>query len=217
VSGTARIGGLLAATHGAWTNAPTDYQYVWEREVSGTWTPIGGALHPSYAPTVADVGSRLRVRVVASNADGSVSQASAPTAAVTAAPPAAVPTPTPTPTSSPVAPAVVPTVVPAVVAPAVAHGTLRVTAGRGRGKRLAAVRFRDSYGRVRVSAVRVKLAKGRYTVRLCSVFGCVSRTVKVRRAKKVLLPTLTVAGAPAGARYTLTGRTRRFAARAVGG
>jgi hypothetical protein len=78
------------------------------------------------------------------------------------------------------------------------------------------VRFRDTYARVRVSAVRVRLAKGRYTVRLCSSFGCASRSLQVRRAKKVVLPTLTVAGAPAGARYTLTGRTRRFAARAIG-
>ena len=220
VSGTARVGEVLTATHGAWTNAPTDYQYAWEREVLGSWTPIGGAILASYAPTNADVGSRLRVRVIASNADGSVAEPSEPTAAVAAATPVApVPTPGATPTASPAPttppPAVVPIAEPAATPP-LALGTLRVTAGKGRGKRLAAVRFRDSYGRVRVSAVRVKLARGRYTVRLCSAFGCASRTLKVRRAKKVLLPTLTVTGSPAGARFTLTARTRRFAARAIG-
>jgi len=69
---------------------------------------------------------------------------------------------------------------------------------------------------VRVSAVRVRLRKGRYTVRLCSAFGCTSRSVKLRRTRTVTLPMLTVTGTPAGARYTLTGRSLRFAARATG-
>jgi hypothetical protein len=202
VSGTARLGEVLTASRGTWTNAPTDYQYAWEREVLGGWTAISGATTGSYAPSGADLGSRLRVRVIASNADGSVSQASAATAAVAAAAtppvdPAPTPGPGATPAPTPATPAPPAAAVPAVLTPpAISGGTLRITAGRGRGKRLAAVRFRDSYGRVRVSAVRVRLAKGRYTVRLCSAFGCASRTLKVRRAKKVLLPTLTVAGSP---------------------
>ncbi|MGH2916432.1 MAG: hypothetical protein ACRDMX_15745, partial [Solirubrobacteraceae bacterium] len=51
------------------------------------WTSITGATGTTYQPVVADEGDELHLLVTAVNPDGTVSQASAPTAAVTATPP----------------------------------------------------------------------------------------------------------------------------------
>src|SRR3954452_13907362 len=102
VTGTAQVGTALSTTNGAWLNAPTHFTYQWERETGGTWNAILGAASAFYVVRPDDLGLRLRVQVVASNADGSMVQASDPTAAVVAAAaPTAAPTPTATPTSPP--------------------------------------------------------------------------------------------------------------------
>ena len=84
VTGAAREGETLTATPGAWSGSPTTYAYGWQRSTDGggSWTDIQGATGSSYVLTTGDVGSIVRVGVTASNAGGSASASSAPTAAV---------------------------------------------------------------------------------------------------------------------------------------
>jgi hypothetical protein len=105
ISGEARVGATLTATQGSWTNDPTAFAYQWLRcPASGGASDgsdcavIGGATTQAYVVAAADAGARLRVRVTASNADGSASAASNPTALV--AGPAQAPSSTGEPTIS---------------------------------------------------------------------------------------------------------------------
>ena len=89
ITGTARAGDLLTATHGTWANGPTSYTDTWQRcnNAGSICTPIAGANGLSYRPTALDVGYTLRVSETASNSAGtSAPAASAPTALVQAAP-----------------------------------------------------------------------------------------------------------------------------------
>jgi hypothetical protein len=219
VTGSAVVGQTLMVSNGAWLNAPTAFSYQWQRGSGASWTDIPSAISSFYTVRAADAGLQLRAMVSAENGDGTGAAASDPTAAVTA--PAVVVTPTPSPTASPTAtpvstvtPVRVPTVVPTVLSQT-KRGSLRVTAGKGRGKTLALVTFTNSADGIRAGALRLRLAKGRYELRLCTPFGCAKRAVKVRRTGKVRLPALAVPGAATGAKYTLTGRGRRFIARAA--
>jgi subtilisin len=91
ISGTASTMTTLTATPGTWTGSGNSYATQWLRCTTtalSTCTDISGATSPTYAPAMADAGKVLRVRVVATNADGSAMVRSAPTAAVVApAPP----------------------------------------------------------------------------------------------------------------------------------
>ena len=80
VSGQARAGSLLAATAGAWANAPSSYAYQWELGDGATWVAVPGATRATYGVGDGDAGLRLRVRVIAANADGESAAFSAPTA-----------------------------------------------------------------------------------------------------------------------------------------
>lgn len=82
VSGSARRGATLVASGGAWTNAPTGFRFQWQRLARAGWADIPDATAPAYVVTTADLGRRLRVAVVASNADGSASATSATTSVV---------------------------------------------------------------------------------------------------------------------------------------
>jgi hypothetical protein len=86
ISGNAREGATLRSSQGEWTGSPNAFFYQWLRcqpDASQTCVPIAGATQPEYALTPDDVGSRVRVEVVASNADGaSPAQRSAATAVV---------------------------------------------------------------------------------------------------------------------------------------
>ena len=86
VSGTVRDGSLLTASPGTWTGSPTSYAYQWLRcdTNAGACAAIAGATSSRYTLTTADVNHRLRVEVTASNAGGSGSATSDPTAAVQA-------------------------------------------------------------------------------------------------------------------------------------
>ncbi len=64
VSGGPRLGGVLTATSGSWAPAPVALEYQWLRNGA----TIGGATGVSYAPTIADVGAELSVRVTGSKA-----------------------------------------------------------------------------------------------------------------------------------------------------
>lgn len=86
ISGTAQDGALLTASTGTWTGAPTAYAYQWQRcdSAGGGCGGIAGANSKQYTVSAADVGHRLRVTVTASNAGGSGSATSDPTAVVKA-------------------------------------------------------------------------------------------------------------------------------------
>jgi hypothetical protein len=91
ITGTARVGSTLTATTGQWTNNPTSFAFQWVRcptsggNPLGTDCPaIGGATSQAYRLTTADQGRRMRVRVTATNASGSGTSASNPTAIVAA-------------------------------------------------------------------------------------------------------------------------------------
>ena len=92
ISGSAVVGSTLTATTGSWTGSPTSYGFQWARCPSSggaadasDCAAIGGATTNSYAPGSSDVGKTLRVRVTATNADGSATAASNATAVVSAA------------------------------------------------------------------------------------------------------------------------------------
>jgi hypothetical protein len=85
IAGTPAVGALLQSTPGTWDAAtkPTSFRYAWQRcDAAGTCAAIPGATQPSYAVAAADVGFTLRVVVIAANAVGQTTAASAPTATV---------------------------------------------------------------------------------------------------------------------------------------
>jgi hypothetical protein len=73
ISGSARDGSLLTASHGSWTGSPTSYAYAWQRcdTDGGACAAISGATSKQYTLTSADVSHRLRVAVTATNSTGS--------------------------------------------------------------------------------------------------------------------------------------------------
>lgn len=85
-------GETIDATTGTFVSSGSSaitYAYQWLRcnNFGESCSDIGGATNSSYALTASDVGSRIRVRVTATTADGSASATSAPTIVVTAAGP----------------------------------------------------------------------------------------------------------------------------------
>jgi hypothetical protein len=120
ISGNPVVGSTLTATQGTWSNSPTSFTYDWRRCPSSGGLPdgsdcpsIAGATTTSYVLTTADVGSRLRVRVTATNTDGSATAASNATELVTA----------------PASSAPVNTVLPAITGTAAQGQTLTASAG----------------------------------------------------------------------------------------
>ncbi len=90
VSGTATDGNTLSATSGTWTGtAPITYAYQWLRcdGAGANCVDIASATADDYTLTSADVASRIRVKVTATNDGGSAEASSSPTAVVAAAPP----------------------------------------------------------------------------------------------------------------------------------
>jgi hypothetical protein len=90
ITGTAREDQTLSATPGTWTGSPTSFSYQWYRcDVAlANCRGIAGAAGPFYPVAAADVGSRLIVTVIASNATGdSLEGSSQPTATVVGLPP----------------------------------------------------------------------------------------------------------------------------------
>jgi hypothetical protein len=100
ISGSAEQGRTLTASRGSWTGGGNiSYAFRWVRcgpegglPDGSDCTIIAGATSSKYAVAGADVGLRLRVRVTASNADGSRTAASNATPTVVGPP---VPTSTP--------------------------------------------------------------------------------------------------------------------------
>jgi hypothetical protein len=89
IAGTAKRTLTLTASAGAWTPAGATYAYRWQRDEGegDGFEDITGATAASYVLATADVGATIRVRVTATNVDGSTVAASAPTSTVVAATP----------------------------------------------------------------------------------------------------------------------------------
>ncbi len=88
ITGTATVGATLTASTGAWAGTrPVSYAWQWQRcgEGGTGCAPIPGATGSRYTPVEADAGSVLAVTVTATNAAGSSSVSSTPSATVTAA------------------------------------------------------------------------------------------------------------------------------------
>jgi subtilisin family serine protease len=89
ITGSTVQGQTLSAQPGSWSNNPTTFAYQW-RDCDGSGAnciDISGATSSSYVLTASDVSSTIRVAVTASNAGGSATAVSGPTAVVQ--PPAA--------------------------------------------------------------------------------------------------------------------------------
>jgi hypothetical protein len=94
IDGRAEQGRTLSASRGRWNGtSPISYAFRWVRCGADGGRPDGsdcgliiGATSSRYRIAAADVGSRLRVRVTATNADGAETVASNPTAVVVGPP-----------------------------------------------------------------------------------------------------------------------------------
>lgn len=83
VTGTPRVGEALTAQNGTWSNSPTEFRYRWLRcNAGGNNCDLLAADGRTYRVAQADVGSTMRVRVTAVNADGSTNARSEQTAVV---------------------------------------------------------------------------------------------------------------------------------------
>jgi hypothetical protein len=80
VSGFFNDGELLQTAGGTWSNCPVSLSYQWQRcdQAGSACVDLFGATGQSYRLTPADVGSRVRVRVTATNPDGTASVVSSP-------------------------------------------------------------------------------------------------------------------------------------------
>ena len=84
-SGTPRDGETLTASDGTWTgDEPMTFAYQWQRcDGNGlNCADLAGATGRTYGVQTSDVNNRIRIRVTASNATGSSSATSQPTAVV---------------------------------------------------------------------------------------------------------------------------------------
>jgi len=86
VSGTPKAGLTLTAEPGTWSGSPTSYAYQWLRCIGLSCSALSGETSSTYTLREADIGTTLRVSVVASNGGGnSAAATSAQSGVVTAA------------------------------------------------------------------------------------------------------------------------------------
>ena len=90
ITGTPKVGSVLTATSGEWTNSPSGYAYAWQRcttnNAFASCTPIAGADQAMYTLTASDQAFWIRVLVTATNSGGSAGRYSLPTYQIKAAP-----------------------------------------------------------------------------------------------------------------------------------
>jgi hypothetical protein len=98
IAGDASVGSTLTANPGTWDgSAPLSFQYQWQ-VCDGNGNACGnisGETDKTYKVRSGDQGDTIRVRVIASNNDGSDSAVSGASAKIAAASAAPAPTPTP--------------------------------------------------------------------------------------------------------------------------
>jgi hypothetical protein len=96
ITGTAQRGQTLLSSAGTWLGIGNSYAYQWQHSSDGgvTWTNVGGATTGSYPLGTTDENTKLRVVITATNADGTSSATSAPTATVPSAAPVNTAAPT---------------------------------------------------------------------------------------------------------------------------
>jgi hypothetical protein len=97
LAGGSRVGDTLTSTDGAWSPAAESFAYQWQRRVGGgASTGITGATAKTYTLVAADAGATVRLKVTATNDDGTGVGYSAATAMVVAppAPPNTIAAPT---------------------------------------------------------------------------------------------------------------------------
>ncbi|MBA3401860.1 MAG: hypothetical protein H0U05_07725 [Actinobacteria bacterium] len=83
ITGTPRVGEALTAQNGTWANSPTQYRYRWLRcNANGNSCVLLAADGKTYRVGQEDVGTTMRVRVTAVNADGATNARSEQTAVV---------------------------------------------------------------------------------------------------------------------------------------
>ena len=75
ISGTPQVGQTLTTTNGTWSNSPTSFAYQWLRCNAGgnACVNVANGTARTYTLVGADAGRTIRVRVTATNADGSAS------------------------------------------------------------------------------------------------------------------------------------------------
>jgi fibronectin-binding autotransporter adhesin len=98
ISGTPEVGSALTADRGTWTGNPTPtYAYQWQRcdEGGNGCADIAGAASDTYTPASADEGKKLRIKVTATNSQGSSEALSAAVGPVPLVPGPTPPGPTP--------------------------------------------------------------------------------------------------------------------------
>ena len=97
ISGTVQQGQTLTESHGAWSNSPTSYTYLWQQcDGSGAnCTTITSATAQTYVPVAGDVGHTMKVQETAGNAGGSSTPAASAATSVVV-PPAPVNSAAPT-------------------------------------------------------------------------------------------------------------------------
>src|SRR5437899_7789763 len=102
ISGTPTVGQTLTASNGTWSNSPTSYAYQWLRCNGGgnSCVAVANGTQQTYTLVGADTGHTMRVKVTATNADGSASAQSAKTATVAPVTSSAAPKNTSPPTIS---------------------------------------------------------------------------------------------------------------------
>jgi hypothetical protein len=84
IAGTTTDTGTLTASPGIWSNTPTAYAYRWQscNDTGSNCAAIADASASSYMLQFSDVGNTVRVQVTATNAGGSTTQSSAPSAVI---------------------------------------------------------------------------------------------------------------------------------------
>jgi hypothetical protein len=84
VSGTPIVGDYLTGSPGTWDHEPTAYAFQWQLcdAAGAVCNDVSGAAGTAFPLTPGDVGHRLRIAVVASNAGGMASAVSAPSTPV---------------------------------------------------------------------------------------------------------------------------------------
>jgi subtilisin family serine protease len=84
IDGATRVGSILTARNGRWAGSPTDYAYRWQRcnSAGKSCTTIANATRSTYLLKSRDLRSRLRVKVKATNPNGSRTARSRPTSSV---------------------------------------------------------------------------------------------------------------------------------------